>query len=201
MGRPLLLRPNCKICDRPVARTKSVVCSKECAAKSLSQARNKQIPLNCEYCRAEFWVKPSRLTATRSPVRFCSNSCKNSFAVKNHTFVCSKCGEQKELNDFFVDNMKKRGHVARCKACYAAARRAKIDAKATVARPEHCDICGGRVRVAVFDHCHATGRFRGWLCDRCNLTLGKVNDDPGLLKKMIAYLMDANSAITHNGRY
>jgi hypothetical protein len=55
-------------------------------------------------------------------------------------------------------------------------------------RPEVCDICGQFDRRIVFDHCHASGAFRGWLCDRCNRTLGHVKDNTQLLTKMIAYL-------------
>lgn len=53
--------------------------------------------------------------------------------------------------------------------------------------PKECDICGGPTRIA-YDHSHATGRFRGWLCMKCNTALGLVNDDIKLLQKMIEYL-------------
>lgn len=56
-------------------------------------------------------------------------------------------------------------------------------------RPEICDICEGNHHLGiVFDHCHNTGKFRGWLCDRCNKTLGIVKDSPDLLRKMAEYL-------------
>lgn len=42
--------------------------------------------------------------------------------------------------------------------------------------------------VIAFDHCHTHGHFRGWLCDRCNTTLGAVQDKPDLLRKMADYL-------------
>ena len=56
-------------------------------------------------------------------------------------------------------------------------------------RPEGatCELCGGDNKIA-YDHCHKTGNFRGWLCFRCNTTLGKVGDDPNLLRKMALYL-------------
>lgn len=38
------------------------------------------------------------------------------------------------------------------------------------------------------DHCHKTKRVRGLLCNRCNLVLGKAEDDPLLLEAMAAYL-------------
>lgn len=59
-------------------------------------------------------------------------------------------------------------------------------------RPLVCDICqdpnSRRGDVIAFDHCHTHGHFRGWLCDRCNTTLGAVQDKPDLLRKMADYL-------------
>lgn len=43
-------------------------------------------------------------------------------------------------------------------------------------------------RRLALDHDHSTGQIRGFLCYRCNTTLGKVNDDVELLKSMINYL-------------
>ena len=60
-------------------------------------------------------------------------------------------------------------------------------------RPSVCDICHGNHHLGiVFDHCHESGRFRGWLCDRCNKVLGLVADDPSLLRKMATYVEKAN---------
>jgi hypothetical protein len=55
-------------------------------------------------------------------------------------------------------------------------------------KPTRCDICSGATRRIVFDHCHQKGHFRGWLCEKCNITLGMVNDDVQHLRKLIAYL-------------
>lgn len=80
---------------------------------------------------------------------------------------------------------------------YKAIRRQKDlaaqDILAGRSRPTVCDICSGNHKELkhngiVFDHCHQHGHFRGWLCDRCNKTLGAVQDDTTLLRKMIAYL-------------
>ena len=38
------------------------------------------------------------------------------------------------------------------------------------------------------DHCHKTGRVRGFLCSRCNTVAGFVNDDPSILHKISEYL-------------
>lgn len=54
-------------------------------------------------------------------------------------------------------------------------------------RPEKCEVCGDGGKIC-WDHDHETGGFRGWLCNRCNRTLGFVIDDPELLRKLADYL-------------
>ena len=46
---------------------------------------------------------------------------------------------------------------------------------------------GKRLRLAV-DHCHASNRVRGLLCQACNTALGKADDSPERLEAMAAYL-------------
>lgn len=54
--------------------------------------------------------------------------------------------------------------------------------------PDLCEICGEfNIRI-VFDHCHAGGHFRGWICDRCNRVLGLVKDSPLILSQLKEYL-------------
>lgn len=59
-------------------------------------------------------------------------------------------------------------------------------------RPERCELCneppGPGYAGICFDHDHATGKPRGWLCDRCNKVLGLVKDDPALLRSLAGYL-------------
>lgn len=55
-------------------------------------------------------------------------------------------------------------------------------------KPDLCEICGEHHLRIVFDHDHATGLFRGWICDRCNKTLGHVKDNPNIFLKMAGYL-------------
>lgn len=58
-----------------------------------------------------------------------------------------------------------------------------------------CAICGrvlqsGNLSVAAahIDHCHATGKVRGILCQSCNMAIGKFQDSVELLGKAIEYL-------------
>ncbi|WP_347878324.1 endonuclease VII domain-containing protein [Streptomyces sp. KS 21] len=50
-----------------------------------------------------------------------------------------------------------------------------------------CCICLKAPAVHV-DHCHETGRVRGVLCFNCNSAIGKLGDDPDILRRAISYL-------------
>lgn len=64
------------------------------------------------------------------------------------------------------------------------------------AQGHKCALCGviedivisKRKRRFDVDHCHAQGHVRGLLCNRCNTTLGKVRDNPELLRRMADYV-------------
>lgn len=55
-----------------------------------------------------------------------------------------------------------------------------------------CAVCGGTESRGYgsmhVDHCHTTGKIRGILCQPCNTSLGKMNDDPVLLRKLADYI-------------
>lgn len=42
--------------------------------------------------------------------------------------------------------------------------------------------------AAHVDHCHETGRVRGVLCFNCNSAIGKLGDDPDIVRRAAAYL-------------
>ena len=64
--------------------------------------------------------------------------------------------------------------------------------KASKNKPDRCEICltpeSELKRKLAFDHCHTTGKFRGWLCGHCNSGLGYAKDDVKILQAMIDYL-------------
>lgn len=51
-----------------------------------------------------------------------------------------------------------------------------------------CAICGRKDRRLVIDHNHKTGKIRGLLCTRCNLSIGSFEDSQELLLKAVMYL-------------
>ena len=94
---------------------------------------------------------------------------------------CSVCG-----NNISIKYSPKGG-----KRCLAAIReyRKKYGGRYRYHEPNPgiCDVCEND-RLVSFDHDHASGIFRGWLCINCNTTLGLVHDDPARLQQLINYL-------------
>lgn len=56
--------------------------------------------------------------------------------------------------------------------------------------PDACEACGRKQtrRKLNLDHCHETGKFRGWLCDYCNRGLGLIGDNLLSVMNLAAYL-------------
>ena len=62
--------------------------------------------------------------------------------------------------------------------------------------PLNCELCDCLLTGGVqthLDHDHVTGKFRGWLCNRCNRGLGHFGDTIAGLERAIAYLKRAES--------
>lgn len=54
----------------------------------------------------------------------------------------------------------------------------------------HCSICGatrGEKRFAI-DHDHVSGRFRGLICEPCNLAIGLLGDGAERARRLASYL-------------
>ena len=55
-----------------------------------------------------------------------------------------------------------------------------------------CCVCGDDEsklsRRLCIDHCHASGRLRGLLCDSCNLALGKLRENFSIVMRLADYV-------------
>lgn len=49
-------------------------------------------------------------------------------------------------------------------------------------------IAGGPIRNLAIDHDHSTGKVRGLLCYRCNVSLGLLGENLTILTNMISYI-------------
>lgn len=52
---------------------------------------------------------------------------------------------------------------------------------------KRCPVCHRKVKLHI-DHCHDTGWVRGMLCNRCNVALGMLHDNPKFLARALLYL-------------
>ena len=95
---------------------------------------------------------------------------------------------QKAWNKGFGDYMKGDKHPM-WKGGHSTSYRRKT---ATRPMPNQCEICGAFgsdfKKGLCFDHDHKTGKFRGWLCSRCNATLGLVKENVETLLAIIDYI-------------
>jgi len=53
---------------------------------------------------------------------------------------------------------------------------------------ECCDLRCSTGRALSLDHCHVSGEFRGWLCNSCNLAIGKLGESVAGLMNAVRYL-------------
>ena len=62
--------------------------------------------------------------------------------------------------------------------------------KPTRPEPAVCECCNkpDPRKALSLDHCHITGVFRGWLCSKCNLAIGKLGDTLECVEKVVEYL-------------
>jgi hypothetical protein len=118
---------------------------------------------------------------------------------------CSKCNSMKKLSEYSgntsgCDAFDRNGYRLRrpeCKDCNKTATKGKTDAIKLAKSlgiphkaPEDtkCALCGNLPKKGdelVFDHCHKTNTFRGYLHNSCNRSLGVLGDDvPGLMRSI-----------------
>lgn len=63
--------------------------------------------------------------------------------------------------------------------------------------PDACECCGTPIKdcpkqILVMDHDHDTETFRGWICEKCNIGIGKLGDTLEGLTKAVEYLKRSN---------
>lgn len=122
---------------------------------------------------------------------------------------CSRCGNEKPINEFVLNRSDRSGHGYHCKPChnrvsrenrervhgsvqnYMLKHRYGITADEfdeMLARQEGvCAICLSR-KARHVDHDHSTGLVRGILCFACNGALGQFDENLAWLERAIQYL-------------
>jgi protein-arginine kinase activator protein McsA len=123
------------------------------------------------------------------------------------TKVCNNCKQELDLSLFYVVKKRNKPVVWHwCKPCCsekrpkAYQRNWELQKKYGISLEEYelnsskrenkCDICSEQVKSLHVDHCHTTGKVRGYLCGSCNRALGLFKDSPKVLKQAYQYLQE-----------
>ena len=127
--------------------------------------------------------------------------------------TCNKCKKTKKYQEFHKHKAMKDGHATWCKECRKQFKEPKekrwkrhLKYKFNITADDYnklfldkegkCKICSISQleldKKLCVDHCHKTNIIRGLLCDSCNVSIGRFNDDVNLLKNAINYLEDNN---------
>lgn len=111
---------------------------------------------------------------------------------------CYRCGGWKPHVEFSKDASRVNGRSSLCKPCNSDASTASrygisLDELKRM-RAGGCGICRQFPEYLVVDHCHATGKVRGVLCQRCNAGIGLFGENIDVMQKAMKYLEE------HNGR-
>lgn len=119
--------------------------------------------------------------------------------------VCDRCFKRLNTEESFSGNrIKKHGVVTNrpsCKSCRKikdGKNISKLDRDLwEKKKPKDytlftCPICNKTTIVGlskiVLDHCHKTGKVRGYLCESCNTGIGRFDDDPKLVQVAVKWL-------------
>lgn len=62
------------------------------------------------------------------------------------------------------------------------------DGKCAICNRPETQMRSGKVKALAVDHNHKTGAIRGLLCSDCNTGIGKLKDDPVVIRKAAEYL-------------
>ena len=108
------------------------------------------------------------------------------------TKKCRACNQALPIESFPHFSTSKAGRKNTCKSCTKALAevRTYLRERNPTPPPGLCPICQQHTDTWVLDHCHFSSRFRGYICNSCNLGLGRFNDDPGHLITALRYLIN-----------
>jgi hypothetical protein len=104
--------------------------------------------------------------------------------------ICRACKEEKGIEEFPRFSTSEAGRKNTCKICTnrLSALRAQLKTQNPAPEAGPCPICKNYTENWILDHCHFTDCFRGYICNSCNLAIGRFNDDIELLENAINYL-------------
>ena len=108
--------------------------------------------------------------------------------------LCVECGKMLDSSTGYVNSKSQRtGKLylnSACKPCHNHRTRVVHKLKKLHPHPPAgtpCECCG-RVSKLFLDHCHDSGKFRGFVCRECNSSIGLMGDSVEGVRKALTYL-------------
>ena len=123
------------------------------------------------------------------------------------TRICTICETEQPIENFYRKyRSSELGRQHFCKSCQSKENIIRNNLKKYNQKPGpdyRCPICDRSSEDVIsskntnrtgwsLDHCHKTGKFRGWLCHACNRALGNFQDDLNIVKKAVDYLKNTS---------
>lgn len=103
--------------------------------------------------------------------------------------TCTYCKQTKPIESFPKHYCTKDKLDSRCRVCKTQQNTLTRNLRKTAPQiPPVCECCKKPTDKWRLDHDHQTGKFRGWLCDSCNLGIGKLGDNLSGLMLAVEYL-------------
>jgi hypothetical protein len=129
---------------------------------------------------------------------FEDDSNKEEIVLDENSKVCVKCKTIKHITDFRLhakaENIKyRRPECKDCEKEYAKTRDKKTRSKLRPKIGTPCECCGKSDKSLVYDHRHSDNKFRGWICQSCNIGIGRLGDCIEGVEKAVAYLLKSKN--------
>jgi hypothetical protein len=126
-----------------------------------------------------------------------------------NTKPCLYCKQEKPLSEYYYNRSRHDRLDGRCKKCFHdRCNFVKKLAKTSPPPTEYCECCGKNNKDEIelkghrplklsLDHDPITGKFRGWICQKCNGAIGQLGDTLESVMRAVEYLKrfeDSNNA-------
>ncbi len=156
----------------------------------------------CKQCGStkplrDFYYNPKGKDGVQSCCKMCLNARSKAWAEENRDRRRKTNREYKrKLRELYPEREARRQRESKLPSMYGIT--GDQYNELLIAQDGLCRICGkqetkirhGRTVALAVDHCHATGRVRGLLCNKCNRAIGWLGDDPALLIRAAEYLSE-----------
>jgi hypothetical protein len=150
--------------------------------------KDKQRHSQCKECRTKSYKKRK----AKDPIGFAKRHREN--IARNRKENPEKYRERNIFQSFHIslskfDSILKSLLAVQGETCWVCGRSGKM--RGQFKRNE-------KGRRIVIDHDHNTGEIRGLLCDLCNTSLGKLDDDPEIVLNLYNYIREFKKDIRYD---